>query len=157
MWFIANLLFCTYAPYAEYSLYQTGASNESKIQWTLILFYSQSGFPLRYTENSHNPGQRVHQLHNHITTLLNIDCCTSLPVSSVYLSSSHHAHCGPWTSETTCSWSEVKKVSCQYLLIIHLSSEHLRSHPVGGANHSQRLLAFFLTAGKQEREEKQNL
>lgn len=117
-------------------------------------FYSQSGFPLRYTENSHNPGQRVHQLHNHITTLLNIDCCTSLPVSSVYLSSSHHAHCGPWTSETTCSWREVKKVSCQYLLIIHLSSEHLRSHPVGGANHSQRLLAFFLTAGKQEREAK---
>lgn len=48
----------------------------------------------------------------------------------------------------------MKRAISQYLLIIQLPSEHLRSHPVGGADNSQRLLVFFLTAEMKEEETK---
>lgn len=68
----------------------------------------------------------------------------------VYLSGFHHTRCGPWPLATFCSWRVTRMAISQYLLIIHLSSEHLRGHPVGGANHSQRFLVFFLTAEREE-------
>lgn len=89
---------------------------------------------------------------NIITDILNIYCFTSLPGHWVYLTSFHHTHCGPWTLATI--WKLSKTASCQYLLIIHLSSEHLRGHPVGGADDSQRLLVLFLTLTAEDRKQR---
>lgn len=71
----------------------------------------------------------------------------------LYLSGSHHSHCGPCAPAETV----MRKVITQYLLIIHLSSEHLGGHPVGGAHGGQRLLVLSLTAerGKRGRGEKE--
>lgn len=40
-------------------------------------------------------------------------------------------------------------INIHYLLVIHLPSQHLWGHPVGGANDSQRALLLVLATGKE--------
>lgn len=87
---------------------------------------------------------------NIITELLNIYYFAAWVLGLFDWVCFHHTHCGPWTLATICSWKVMKTAICWYLLIIHLSSEHLRGHPVGGADDSQRLLVLLLTAVREE-------
>lgn len=77
-----------------------------------------------------------------ITELINIYGFTSLPWF-IWL-----AFITPTVDLELSSW-RVMRIH-QYLLIIHFSSEHLRGHPVGGADDGQRLLVFFLAAERKE-------
>lgn len=61
----------------------------------------------------------------------------------------------PETSKRFCKSSSWKRASfkshkckckCKYLLIVKLSSQHFRSHPVGGADHGQWLFLHSITA-----------
>lgn len=112
----------------------------------------QSGFPQSRTESTSIPGQKVHLLHNRIPVCLWYNWFIKyllLCFSGWMLGLFHPAFVTPTVDLELLQQSAAEgneKEICQYLLIIHLSSEHLWGHPVGGADNSQGLLVFFLTA-----------
>lgn len=114
----------------------------------------QSGFPLSYAKKILVTQAKKSTscitkllLAFDITELINIYGFTSLPWF-IWL-----AFITPTVDLELSSWRVMRKAIHQYLLIIHFSSEHLRGHPVGGADDGQRLLVFFLAAerGKRKR------